>query len=49
MDGFVEQSIAAKPKLVQISSAYGTATEGSAALPRNKYVEIHTEKPTNQK
>ena len=49
MDGYVKQSIAAKPKLVQISSAYGTATEGSAALPRNKYVEIHTEKPTNQK
>ncbi|MHB1021602.1 MAG: ParB/RepB/Spo0J family partition protein [Acidobacteriaceae bacterium] len=49
VDGFVKQSIAAKPKLVQISSAYGQATEGSAALPRNKYVEIHTEKPTNQK
>ena len=27
VDGFVKQSIAAKPKLVQISSAYGTATE----------------------
>jgi ParB family chromosome partitioning protein len=49
LDGFVKQSIAAKPKLVQISSAYGTATEGSAALPRNKYVEIRTEKPTNEK
>jgi len=49
VDGFVKQSIAAKPKLVQISSAYGTATEGSAALPRNKYVEIRTEKPTNEK
>ena len=49
VDGFVKQSIAAKPKLVQISSAYGTATDGSAALPRNKYVEIRTEKPTNQK
>lgn len=49
VDGFVKQSIAAKPKLVQISSAYGTATSGSAALPRNKYVEIRTEKPTNEK
>ncbi len=49
LEGFVKQSIAAKPKLVQISSAYGTATEGSAALPRNKYVEIHTEKPSIQK
>jgi hypothetical protein len=53
LDGFVKQSIAAKPKLVQISSAYGPATEGSAALPRNKYVEIRPQtdsgKPTNQK
>ena len=49
LDGFVEQSIVAKPKLIQISSAYNAATDGSAALPRNKYVEIHTEKPTNQK
>jgi ParB family chromosome partitioning protein len=49
LDGFVKQSIAAKPKLVQISSAYNAATDGNAALPRNKYVEIHTEKPTNQK
>jgi len=49
VDGFVKQSIAAKPKLVQISSAYGTATEGSATLPRNKYLEIRTEKPTNEK
>jgi len=49
VNGFVKQSIAAKPKLVQISSAYGTATEGSTALPRNKYVEIRTEKPTNEK
>jgi ParB family chromosome partitioning protein len=49
VDGFVKQSIAAKPKLVQISSAYGTATSDSAALPRNKYVEIRTEKPTNEK
>jgi len=49
VDGFVKQSIAAKPKLVQISSAYGTGTEGSATLPRYKYVEIRTEKPTNEK
>ena len=49
LDGFVKQSIATRPKLVQISSAYGTATGDSAALPRNKYVEIRTEKPTNEK
>jgi ParB family chromosome partitioning protein len=49
VDGFVKQSIAAKPNLVQISSGYGTKTSDSAALPRNKYVEIRTEKPTNGK
>jgi ParB family chromosome partitioning protein len=49
VDGFVKQSIVAKPKLVQISSAYGSPTEGNTALPRNKYVEIHTEKPANHK
>jgi ParB family chromosome partitioning protein len=38
-----------KPKLVQISTAYGPTKDNSAAAPRNKYVEIHSEKPTNQK
>ena len=37
--------IAAKPKLVQISTAYGQQQEGSAIIPRNKYVEIRQEKP----
>ena len=49
LEKFVQQTIAAKPKLVQISTAYGTQKEGSAMVPRNKYVEIHSEKPTNQK
>jgi ParB family chromosome partitioning protein len=35
--------------LVQISTAYGSAKDGSAAVPRNKYVEIRSEKPTNPK
>ena len=52
LDGFVAQTIAAKPKLVQISAAYGpapTADSGSAALPRNKYVEIKPQDPNAKK
>jgi ParB family chromosome partitioning protein len=49
LDGFVEQSIVAKPKLIQISSAYNAATDGSAALPRNKYVEIKSQDPNAKK
>jgi ParB family chromosome partitioning protein len=49
LEAHVRQSIAAKPRLVQISTAYGPAKEGSAAVPRNKYVEIRKDKPTNQK
>ena len=41
----VKQTVAAKPKLVQISTAYGKPAEGSAAIPRNKYVEIRQDKP----
>jgi ParB family chromosome partitioning protein len=52
LDGFVAQTIAAKPKLVQISSAFGPtpATDsGSAALPRNKYIEIKPQDPNAKK
>jgi ParB family chromosome partitioning protein len=49
VEAHVRQTIAAKPKLVQISTAYGPAKDGSAVMPRNKYVEIRNEKPTNQK
>ncbi len=49
LEAHIKQTIAAKPKLVQISTAYGTQKEGSATVPRNKYVEIHSEKPTNPK
>jgi ParB family chromosome partitioning protein len=53
LDGFVAQTIAAKPKLVQISSAYGPATattdSASAALPRNKYIEIKPQDPKAKK
>ncbi|MHB1954889.1 MAG: hypothetical protein ACYCOU_14210, partial [Sulfobacillus sp.] len=41
----VKQAIAAKPKLVQISTAYGQPKEDSAVVPRNKYVEIREDKP----
>jgi ParB family chromosome partitioning protein len=44
----VAKTIAAKPKLVQISTAYGQQQEGSAILPRNRYVEIRTEKPSTK-
>jgi len=52
LDGFVAQTIAAKPKLVQISSAFGPATistNGNAALPRNKYIEIKPQDPNAKK
>ena len=45
LDAHVKQSIAAKPKLVQISTAYGQSKDGSAAIPRNKYVEVRQDKP----
>ncbi len=48
LDAHVRQTIAAKPKLVQISTAYGVQREGSAAVPRNRYVEIRQDKPTKK-
>jgi len=45
IDAHVKQTVAAKPKLVQISTAYGPPKGGSAAIPRNKYVEIRQDKP----
>jgi ParB family chromosome partitioning protein len=39
----------AKPKLVQITRAYGKPKDSSPAIPRNQYVEIRAEKPTSQK
>ena len=47
LDAHVKQTIAAKPKLVQITTAYGKPAEGSVILPRNQYVEIRQEKPQN--
>jgi ParB family transcriptional regulator, chromosome partitioning protein len=47
VDAHIAKSIAAKPKLVQISTAYRQQNEGSV-LPRNKYTEIRTEKPATK-
>jgi ParB family transcriptional regulator, chromosome partitioning protein len=48
VDAHVKQTVAAKPKLVQITTAYGKPAEGSPVVPRNKYVEIRQEKPKNK-
>jgi len=41
----VAKTVAAKPNLVQISTAYGGQKEGSPVLPRNKYTAIREDKP----
>ena len=48
LEQHIKQTIAAKPKLVQIVTSYGQAAQGSAALPRNKYVEIKERKPAEK-
>ncbi len=48
VEAHVAKAIAAKPKLVQISTAYGQQKEGSPTLPRNKYTEVRTDKPTTK-
>jgi ParB family transcriptional regulator, chromosome partitioning protein len=48
VDAHVTKSLAAKPKLVQISTAYGQQKEGSATLPRNRYVEVRPDKPATK-
>ncbi len=44
----VAKVIAAKPQLVQVSTAYGTQKEGSPVLPRNKYTAIRDDKPKSK-
>jgi ParB family chromosome partitioning protein len=44
----VKRTVAAKPKLVQITTAYGKPAEGGSVVPRNQYVEIRQEKPKNK-
>jgi ParB family chromosome partitioning protein len=45
LSAHVAKTVAAKPELVQISTAYGTQREGSSVLPRNKYTAIRDDKP----
>jgi ParB family chromosome partitioning protein len=49
VDAHAAKTLAAKPKLVQISAAYGQPAQGSTAIPRSKYIEIKQEKPQNNK
>jgi ParB family chromosome partitioning protein len=44
----VAQAVAAKPELVQISTAYGGKKEGSSVLSRNKYTVIRDDKPKSK-
>ena len=44
LSAHVAKTVAAKPELVQISTAYGTQKEGSPVLPRNKYTAIRDDK-----
>jgi ParB family chromosome partitioning protein len=48
IDAHVAKSIAAKPELVQISTAYGQQKDGSAVLPRNKYTVIQDDRPKSK-
>ena len=48
VEAHIIKSVAAKPKLVQISTAYGQQREGSPVLPRNQYVAIREDKPKDK-
>jgi ParB family chromosome partitioning protein len=48
VDAHVAKTVAAKPKLVQISTAYNKPQDGSPVLPRSKYVAIREEKPKDK-
>ena len=48
VSAYVAQTIAAKPELVQISTAYGGQKEGSPVLPRNKYTAIRDDHPKSR-
>jgi ParB family transcriptional regulator, chromosome partitioning protein len=45
VEAHVQKQVAARPELVQISTAYGQQQEGSKIVTRSKYVEIRPEKP----
>jgi len=48
LDAHVRKTVAARPKLVQISTAYGQPKDSTAAIPRNKYVLLREGKPENK-
>ena len=48
LSAHVAKAVAAKPNLVQISTAYGGQKEGSPVLPRNKYTAIRDDKPKSK-
>jgi ParB family chromosome partitioning protein len=48
VEAHIAITIAAKPKLVQISTAYNRPQDGSTILPRNQYVAIQEEKPKDK-
>ena len=48
VEAHIAATVAAKPKLVQISTAHNRPQDGSPVLPRNKYVAIQEEKPKDK-
>lgn len=48
VDAHLAKTLAAKPKLVQISTGYDRPQEGSAIVPRGKYVSIRDQKPKDK-
>ena len=48
VSAYVAKAVAAKPELLQISTAYGAQKEGSPVLPRNKYTAIRDDKPKSK-
>jgi ParB family transcriptional regulator, chromosome partitioning protein len=48
VDAHVAKTIAAKPKLVQISTGYTKPQEGSPIVPHGKYIAIAPEKPKDK-
>jgi ParB family transcriptional regulator, chromosome partitioning protein len=48
VDAHVAKTIAAKPKLVQISTGYTKPQESSPIVPRGKYIAIAPEKPKDK-
>ncbi|SNS80162.1 chromosome partitioning protein, ParB family [Granulicella rosea] len=48
VEAHIAVTVAASPKLVQISTAYRATAEGGSVLPRNKYVAIREDQPKDK-